>query len=395
MVEQDFVNAFNDCVDLLGRGQTIEACLRRYPHYAALLLPMLETGQLIYSLRVSSLEAAEAQARARTRFDHAIRMTTPRRRPSPLFRLATLAAVLFLIFGAVGGGAAIMAQSSLPGDPLYSVKRFTEQLRLYFDTTLAAQFNQQRIDEIHQLVQTGRVGDVIFQGEIRAINGTNWTIAGLNVQVSPDTPGAALAHPGDTVTVYATTTTGGQIVATAITVLVTPVTTTPAVTLVPTLVPVTTRPTPSATTTETRTVTPTPIATASPTLTVTSSPTACLPTAPSGWELYRIQQGDTLSHLALNRNVTLEQVLMVNCLTQSDVIVIGEYLYLPTTGQTMQTIPVGGSIATLSPISGEDSGTTIQPSPAPTSDSHNGSDDGGGDNHSGDNSGSGSDGGSS
>ena len=58
-------------------------------------------------------------------------------------------------------------------------------------------------------------------------------------------------------------------------------------------------------------------------------PTPCSITPPSGWELYTILTGDTLSDLATERRVSLDQLKQVNCLLSED-IVEGERLYLPT-----------------------------------------------------------------
>lgn len=368
MANQDLLNAFNDCIDRLGQGQAIEECLRRYPQYAPTLRPMLETSQIARQIRVSPVEVAQVQERGRYRFEEAIRLTE-RRRGYPIYRLASLAAMILIICAAVSAGTNFAAQSSLPGDGLYGLKLFGEQLRLSFNPGLTGTFNQERIAEIQQLLDGGRGSEVIFRGEVMAINGEEWAIEGLLTQVLAGTPGAASALIGDTVEVHAYTTPESQLIATSIMVIVTHQPT-PTTTQPPTLVPtaalitpaasatVTSQPTSTSMPTASATLTPsaTPSATISPTvsatasLTPTASPTTCVATPPPGWEIYRIQAGDSLFKLATNRGISLSLLLSVNCLTDPNFIVVGQVIYLPALTSTISASP------TPTPIAGESGG---------------------------------------
>ncbi|MCA1953727.1 MAG: LysM peptidoglycan-binding domain-containing protein [Anaerolinea sp.] len=55
-------------------------------------------------------------------------------------------------------------------------------------------------------------------------------------------------------------------------------------------------------------------------------PTTCPP--PIGWSSYLIQPGDTLAQLALQRNISSEQIIQANCLL-SDTLLPGTFLFLP------------------------------------------------------------------
>lgn len=55
-------------------------------------------------------------------------------------------------------------------------------------------------------------------------------------------------------------------------------------------------------------------------------PTTCPP--PAGWVSYLIQPDDTLTNLALSRNLTAEQILNANCLV-SETLLPGTFLFLP------------------------------------------------------------------
>jgi len=65
--------------------------------------------------------------------------------------------------------------------------------------------------------------------------------------------------------------------------------------------------------------------------TATKNPPTALPTtcgAPSGWEIYIVQVGDTLSSIAAAQGVSIQQLQNANCLT-SAAVYIGQRLYVP------------------------------------------------------------------
>ncbi len=340
MVDQDLLTAFNDCLDRLAGGQSVDDCLRRYPQYARALRPMLEAGLAVRRARASTVETSEAQARVRQRVAQAARDVTAR--PTNLYPLrtfATLAASLLIIFFVASGGAAVASQSSLPGDPLYGIKRLTESVQLVLSGGAQRdEFAARRVDETRQLLNLLRPADVTFTGEVAAISGTDWVVAGLPVNVTEQTISAGTALPGDRVEIRAYTTAQGELFAREI-IVTEPGRRDPAPTItpVPTRPPVSATPLPTGQPTDTPppTVTPslTPTRTPSPTLTQTPTPTVtatgCTVTPPAGWTRYTIQAGDTLSALAAARRVSLDDIIRVNCLTNARLIVAGQQLYLP------------------------------------------------------------------
>lgn len=344
MAEQDLLNAFDDCVDRLAAGNTMDDCLRRYPQCASALRPMLEAGRLVHRTRFTPAEVTESQNRVRFRVAQAV--NTRRRHPRPvLLRIAPLVASFMVIFVLTVGATGVLAENSLPGDPLYGLKRFTENIRLSVASdkdALEQQFDERRIDEIQRLIAQNRAAEVSFEGQLEAISGTYWLVAGLPVQIAP---GTALAQPGDIIEVQASTTSQGQIIASSIRRIGgerTPEPTPIPPTNVPTRAPILTpSPTPSATHTPSQTATPTltltttktitPTSTSSPTPSVTVEPTltACVPAQPQGWVVYTVQPNDNLSSLAVGTGITLDELMRGNCLTNSNLIVTGQRLYLP------------------------------------------------------------------
>lgn len=401
MAEQDLLNAFNDCIDRIKTGQTIEDCLRRYPQYAAALRPMLETGNVVRSLHVSPVEVAQVRERARYRFEEAIRTTRRGRKTKPVYRLGGLAAAILLMILVISGGASVAAQFSLPGDSLYGLKLLTEQIRLSVsnDPALVGQFEQRRIDETRQLLNQDRPAEVAFQGTLMAISSPSWTVAGIPVQVSGNTSGATNAAVGDIVEIQGWTTSQGQLFATAITIISTTAPQ-PSPTFAPTHVPTvivvtqhpTLTPTPSATqtplltatsaatttATATATVTLSPTITPVPTLTATLSPTVCVPAPPIGWVVYQVQPGDTLTRLASASNISLTLLMSANCLVDPGFIVVGDHLYLPNAVSPISTTPPTGDNNNINQNDNNNGGQDNNPGNNQNGNNDNGDDHGGG-----------------
>lgn len=393
MAEQELLNAFNDCIDRLRTGHTVEDCLTLYPRYAVLLRPMLEAGNLVKRAQITPMEISSAQERVRLRYEAAV-LTPSRQRAYPLRQFVSLAAAILLMFVMVSGGTGVLAESSLPGDVLYGYKLFTETLRLslFEDATLRQQFAARRIAEVHQLIDLNRSAEITFEGQVDSIAPTTWIVASLPIQITTNTSHLDSIRSGDRVKVEGYTTPEGTIVATTITLIepglseplptlntMTPQPTNTATTVpsfTPSITPSATRtPSPTATKTSTPSITPSITPTASftatktttpsstPTLTPsltrtpppskTPEPTICATTQPQGWQIYQVQPGDTLSGLAANRGITLTQLLSANCLTDSNFIVVGQRLILPPAPQIISTQPPG-TIDTPPENNGED-----------------------------------------
>ena len=412
MAELDLTNVFNDCVDRIAQGQSIDDCLHRYPQYASSLRPMLEAGVLVQRLRVQPAEVLVAQTRVRRRFEDALRAPPPRRSSIAVQFIYAIAAIFIIGFIAVVSLTAV-SQNSLPGDALYGVKTFSEGLQrsLFDNDALESNLDQRRIQEIQQLLALGRAEDVTFSGVISSQNGTNWIIANLPITVRPDVPNAATAHIGDEVDVTARTSALRTLTALTIQItepaavpLPTPITST----LVPTVAVPTQTPSPTATPTQTSTNTlqpsatnPAPSVTPRPTQSPLSTvptipqiviltPTECVATRPNGWTSYQIRSGDTLSALASGQSITLAELMAVNCITDAGHIVVGETIFLPSAPSIVPTPTNSSSQGS----GGDTSGSNNSGSSSPTDDHGGGSGSGHGGSGSGGSGGGGSDDGS-
>jgi hypothetical protein len=125
----DLASALEACLEHLAAGETLEACLARYPQHARELRAYLGTAAQLE--KASQLRPTPAfKARARTRLmahmaahPRLFKMRMPRRRP--LFPRLALGMGLALIALAVSTTA--LAQSALPGGTLYPWKLSSEQ----------------------------------------------------------------------------------------------------------------------------------------------------------------------------------------------------------------------------------------------------------------------------
>ena len=125
-------NIFNECLERLLSGETIEQCLTRYTDYASELKPLLETA-LSVKKATAIQPRPEFRANARLQFQSALKGMEPKPRRSffnwlqqPQWATAMTAVLILLL----AGGTAAAANGSMPDEPLYQVKLTVERIRL-------------------------------------------------------------------------------------------------------------------------------------------------------------------------------------------------------------------------------------------------------------------------
>ena len=188
--------ALEVCLNALETGADIEAVLNLYPQFADELRPILEASIQARSLALPAVpEAAKRRGRARVLGRAAeMRKAAPKpRRHWSVFAFPRLAASLAiaLIFLLSGTGLVSASNGALPGDNLYSVKRSWEDLRLFFMFSpeqrvgLESEFEQERLDEISELLAKGRKETIAFAGLVTAQNSQEWQVSGITVMLTP------------------------------------------------------------------------------------------------------------------------------------------------------------------------------------------------------------------
>ena len=186
-----------EALDMLEQGVGVDEIVGRYPAQAAELRPFLLTAAALSNVphqptltaasqsKRAFLDAADAAA---TQPANAGRATGGwlRRLMAP-----TLAVLLIVFLG--GAGLVSASGAAVPGDALYDTKRFVEEVRLNLTTNpetaaeLREQFRLERVSEVDQLLAEGRAAAVSFSGEIEAMDGERWSVAGVPVLVASAT----------------------------------------------------------------------------------------------------------------------------------------------------------------------------------------------------------------
>lgn len=304
-----------DALVLLAAGIPVDDILAEAGADAGWLRPLLilasEVGELQAAVPVPSPEASLQRMLA---YGRELAATTSPAAPARQNWLTTLAAFLsrswlprlaaglasaFLLVFLLGGMVTVLAQRSLPGQPLYGLKRAVENARLNLTFTpetraqLLETYNQQRQAEAKLLLQQNEVAKVSFWGVVQAINETSLTLADFTVQLTPQTQANGTLAAGARVEIEALTQPPDHLTALTITVIE-PAPPTPTPLPSPTATPSSTpTPSPTATATATRslfsdtdililpTLTPTATPTSAPTDTPTLSPPTATPIPPT------------------------------------------------------------------------------------------------------------------
>jgi hypothetical protein len=171
--------------------------------------------------------------------------------------LATMLLVVILTLGSAVflGNNTAAAQSVLPGQPLYPIKRLGEEVTLRLPQSSedrdakVSEYEERRRDEIHLLLGHQLEAQVAFRGEVEALGPNKIVVSDISLAVGEDTQIQGPLELGAQAVVVARTLRDGTLVAQRI-VIVSPAPPTP------TSAPTTT-PKPTATATQEPTATPT------------------------------------------------------------------------------------------------------------------------------------------
>jgi hypothetical protein len=164
-------NIFNDCLERMAQGESIEDCLRSYPKEAAELEPLLRTVLDIEerALPVHPRPEFENQTRVRLGGAHLYARRQKQLKRSWTFvwqRGWAYALTAILVFLCASAGTAVASSNALPDNPLYQVKLATEQVRLVFafsdadKADLHTQFAEHRVQEIAATASQGKTEQV-------------------------------------------------------------------------------------------------------------------------------------------------------------------------------------------------------------------------------------------
>jgi hypothetical protein len=158
---------FEECLELVFGGESVEECLRRYPDQAKELRPLIETAVATRKVMAAATPTAQFREKARQELyaaqrDLAATRAGRRRWLSwewrPAWAVSLGVAVLVIM---AGSGAVLASTGSMPGQPLYAVKHTAQSARIALTRSpqarseLYATLADQRVQEIVYLAGTG------------------------------------------------------------------------------------------------------------------------------------------------------------------------------------------------------------------------------------------------
>ncbi len=162
---------FDNCLESIFKGESIDACLKAYPEQAPELEPLLKTS-LVFMQRSSAIQPApEFKARVHSQLQamlYAKQKKAERRARIPIWqRRWALAMTAILGFLLIGVGTLAASAYALPDGSLYPVKLAGEQVRMTLafsdmdKAKLHIQFAERRAGEMVEMARQGK-GNEIF-----------------------------------------------------------------------------------------------------------------------------------------------------------------------------------------------------------------------------------------
>jgi len=196
-MSEKLYEALEVCLNALETGADLGSVLKRFPDLEDELAPILEASQQARLLAIPEVPEKAYQRGIMRVLQHANAMRNPVTKPRQrwaMFSFPRLAASLAVAFVLMLSGTGLVraADTALPGDNLYSVKRTWEDVRLVlsFDPEIRGEledeFEDERLHEIDELLGEGRHESISFAGVVTEQNGDQWVVSGISVQITPD-----------------------------------------------------------------------------------------------------------------------------------------------------------------------------------------------------------------
>jgi hypothetical protein len=160
--DKQIADTLNECFESMFFGNdSVESCLAHFPEHTPELEPLLE---IMKAARAASNLSPDPSFRARARYElrSALYDSMPAKKRPALswrWRWATLASTAGVLLLTSTGGAVAASSNSMPGQPLYQVKRIIEEVQLTLTPSQAAKARlyatlaDRRVGELVQVAQ--------------------------------------------------------------------------------------------------------------------------------------------------------------------------------------------------------------------------------------------------
>lgn len=212
-----FESILDECISALQAGVPLEEVLAEVPEYADELRPLLLAAMVLTEPRPEALPEEHKAALRAEYMRHVAEL--PEHHPVPWMEklravlhiirkratrqavigdLLTVLITVLVTMMIAAGTLYFLAQDSLPGDALYSLKRISESVQLSLTADEASRhqleerFNRRRLQEIETLIRLNRAAVVEFTGVVQTQGENLWIIENFtvflpnDVQVPPD-----------------------------------------------------------------------------------------------------------------------------------------------------------------------------------------------------------------
>jgi hypothetical protein len=191
-MNDQFTSILTQCIDNIERGEmTPEECIENYPQYGDELADLLG---MMHSIKTTSHEPVDEAFCWRTRASLVNKVISHQPvtiwdKPQLLLReifshrsrvpRMQIVLIVTLLLSLLSGGSVLAAENAVPGDLLYPLKMFVEEMRIAIfgedkDTELHLQFAEKRLREVELLAEKGR-----FEGIGMAIDRFEHHIKGV------------------------------------------------------------------------------------------------------------------------------------------------------------------------------------------------------------------------
>jgi uncharacterized membrane protein YgcG len=194
--------ALDNCLTMIDQGSDLETCLVRYPEYATELRPLLLAAKDAESI-AEDYVPTEVLRQGKAKFLNAAAEIREQKsskkvfgffplRRAVRFSFTALVAAVFVV-GIGGTGLVNASGGSLPGDKLYPVKLSWENIQLKLVSAqperdvLIDKFDQERVHEVNALINSKRLENVRFYGQIDGIFPDQIIVSGVTVTILPST----------------------------------------------------------------------------------------------------------------------------------------------------------------------------------------------------------------
>jgi len=216
MIQMDerLSEALDECITAINSGSGLEECLAKYPNLADELRPLIETSTAARSLTTTHVPSATRNRSRTILLAHAAQRRKTRIPLLTYFRIPrlalSLAAVLVVLVFSFNG-LIVTSAKTLPGDTLYPIKRVAETVRLQLTNNIEtkqqieADYNQQRTEEVLELLQLKRIEQISMEGKVQEISPELWVVSGIKIHVTPETRIIGEIHLGQVVEVEGST----------------------------------------------------------------------------------------------------------------------------------------------------------------------------------------------